>query len=128
MENRIYEEIMYFKSISAETYQLLGYLGYKREEEFEVENGKWEIYTKRNFTFPYFIANYSSPINKFVAIYLKPENSIIVYNSFENIQNLKQNLEIITKIFFPIKKKLFFIPLTLLEENAQDYGYIRGII
>jgi len=128
VESGIYEEIKYFKRVGSETYQLLGWLGYKREDAFEFENGKWEIYTKRNFIFPYFVTNYSSPVNKFVAIYLSKENSIIVYGSFENIQKLKENLEIVTKTFFPVKKKLFFIPLTLVEENAQDYGYIRGVL
>lgn len=128
MEKKIYEQIKYFKKISAETYQLIGWLGYKKEDEFYLKKGKWEIYTKREFTFPYFVSTYSSPVNKFVAIYTGDGISTIVYGSFENIDDLKKNLEIIVKTFFPEKRKFFFIPLILTEENAQDYGYIRGII
>jgi len=128
VEKKIYEQIKYFKKISAETYQLIGWLGYKKENEFYLKKGKWEIYTKREFTFPYFISTYSSPVNKFVAIYTSGGISTIVYGSFENIEDLKKNLEKVVKTFFPEKRKFLFIPLTLTEENAQDYGYIRGLI
>jgi len=128
VENKIYEQIKYFKKISAETYQLIGWLGYKKEDEFPLKKGKWEIYTKREFTFPYFVSTYSSPVNKFIAIYTGDGISTIVYGSFENIDDLKKNLERVVKTFFPEKRKYLFIPLILTEENAQDYGYLRGII
>lgn len=128
MENKIYEAIKYFKKVSPKTYQLLGWLGYTQEEEFRTGKGIWTIFTKREFTFPYFVSDYSSPVNRFVAIYSDNGNSTIVYGSFETMDKLKENLELIVKTFFPERKKFLFIPLTLTEENAQDYGYIRGLI
>jgi hypothetical protein len=123
------ESIKYFGEIQTKTYQLLGYLGYNKEEEISFQPGKWIIYTKRNFTFPYFYSEYKTPVNKFVAIYAGNNKNTVVYGSFqENLREIKNALKEITEKFFAHPKKLFRIPLTLNEENAQDYGYARGLI
>ncbi len=126
-EKKIYEKIKYFGKINEKTYQLLGWLGFNKEEILETNSGKWEIYTKRNFIFPYFMTNFNPPINKFCAIF-KNKKDLIVYGSFEQIEEIKKHLLQITEIFFKKEKKLLGIPFVLTEENAQDYGYIRGLI
>lgn len=125
---KIYESIKYFSKISDKTYQLLGWLGYTREKTFQTPVGKWEIYTKRNFKFPYFINHLSAPINKFVAI-LIGEKEMVVYGSFEeSIEEIEKDIVILTQTFFIPPRKILGMPLVLTEENAQDYGYIRGIL
>ncbi|MCM8804128.1 MAG: hypothetical protein NC833_02605 [Candidatus Omnitrophica bacterium] len=124
---RIYEKIKYFNKIKEKTYQLLGYLGFNKIETLETDSGKWEIYTKENFTFPYFYSNFNPPTNKFCAIF-KNSKEFIIYGSFEKIEYVKEHLFKITNIFLKKEKKFLGIPLTLTEENAQDYGYIRGLI
>ena len=123
----IYEKIKYFEKINEKTYQLLGWLGFNKEEILETKSGKWEIYTKRNFVFPHFISNFNPPINKFCAIF-KNKRELVVYGSFEKIEEIKSHLLKITEIFFKKEKKFCGIPLILTEENAQDYGYLRGLI
>ncbi|MCX8083049.1 MAG: hypothetical protein N3D17_06640 [bacterium] len=124
-----YEIIRYFKDINPRTYQLLGYLGYNRETDVETPYGVWTIYTKKNFLFPYFSADFSIPVNKFVGIYRGTERNMVVYGSFEDsINEIKEKLSVITKTMLLPVQKFLGIPITLTEENAQDYGYIRGVI
>jgi hypothetical protein len=126
-ENRIYEKIKYFEKVNEKTYQLLGWLGFNKEDIIETKSGKWEIYTKRNFVFPYFFSDFNPPINKFCAIF-KNKKELIVYGTFEKIEEIKEHLIQLTEIFLKKEKKILCIPLVLTEENAQDYGYIRGLI
>lgn len=124
---RIYEKIKYFEKIKEKTYQLLGWLGFNKIDTIETDSGKWEIYTKENFTFPYFYSNFNPPTNKFCAIF-KNSKEFIIYGTFEKIQDVKEHLLKIKDIFLKKERKFLGIPLTLTEENAQDYGYIRGLI
>ncbi|MCM8772947.1 MAG: hypothetical protein NC926_02535 [Candidatus Omnitrophica bacterium] len=113
MKNKkIYENIKFFKKVNEKTYQLLGWLGFTKEETLKTETGIWEIYTN---------------INKFCAI-LKNSKECVLYGNFENLNELKSHLNRISKIFFKKEKKFLGIPFTLTEENGQDYGYIRGLI
>jgi len=97
---KIYERIKYFSKISDRTYQLLGWLGYTKEKTLQTPAGKWEIYTKRNFKFPYFISRVSTPVNKFVAI-LTGKKEMIVYGSFEeNIEEVERDIVALTQSFF----------------------------
>lgn len=124
-----YETIKYFKDISSRTYQLMGYLGYNKEAEIETPYGTWTLYTKRDFSFPYFNMQFSLPVNRFVAIYKGSEKNMIVYGSFEkDIEEIRNRLLILTETMLAPVKKFLGIPITLTEENAQDYGYIRGVI
>lgn len=125
-----YEAIKYFRDIKPRTYQLLGYLGYNKETEIEAPYGKWDIYTKRNFSFPYFNTPVGLPVNRFVALYKGTENkSMLVYGSFEKeIDEIKNVLMVLSETVLAPVKKFLGIPTTLTEENAQDYGYIRGVI
>ncbi|MCM8818532.1 MAG: hypothetical protein NC915_03520 [Candidatus Omnitrophica bacterium] len=127
-KEKFYNSIKYFKKINEKTYQLLGWLGFTKEETLKTDSGEWEIYVRRNFIFPYFNREKEYPsINKFCAIFKNKRESII-YGIFENLDELKNNLIKITEIFLKKEKKFLGIPLTLTEENAQDYGYIRGLI
>lgn len=124
-----YEAIKYFKDINPKTYQLLGYLGYNKELDIETPYGIWTIYTKKNFIFPYFNADLSIPINRFVGIYKGKDRSMVVYGSFEDSPDeIKEKLLMLTRTMLAPVKKFLGIPTTLTEENAQDYGYIRGVI
>jgi len=124
-----YEAIKYFKEVSPRTYQLLGYLGYNKETDIEIPYGTWTLYTKRNFVFPYFNTRLPLPTNRFVAIYKGVYKNLIVYGSFEKeLDEIKEKLLSIPEILLTPAKKFLGIPLTLTEENAQDYGYIRGVI
>ncbi|MCM8785400.1 MAG: hypothetical protein NC827_04615 [Candidatus Omnitrophica bacterium] len=123
----IYERIKYFKKVNTKTYQLLGYLGFIKEDVLKTNSGFWEIYTKTNFIFPYFVSEFNRPINKFCAIF-KNSKEFIVYGTFENLEEIKEKLNLISKFFLKKEKKFAGIPFTLTEENAQDYGYIRGLI
>nr|HPP30690.1 hypothetical protein [bacterium] len=124
-----YETIKYFKDISPRTYQLLGYLGYNKETEVETPYGVWTLYTKRNFLFPYFNVNFSLPVNRFVGIYKGTGKNMLVYGSFEkDIEEVKENLLVLARMMLSPARKFLGIPATLTEENAQDYGYIRGVI
>lgn len=123
----VYEKIKYFERVKEKTYQLLGYLGFIKEETLKTQSGKWEIYTKRNFIFPYFNSEFNPPINKFCAIF-KNGRELLIYGSFENLEEVKKNIIQISDIFLKKERKILGIPLTLTEENAQDYGYIRGLI
>ncbi|MGC8977119.1 MAG: hypothetical protein ACP5OB_05795 [Candidatus Ratteibacteria bacterium] len=124
---KIYEKIKYFKNINEKTYQLLGWLGFNLKEIINTNSGKWELYTKENFKFPYFYSEFIPSINEFCAIF-KNSNEFIVCGSFEKIENVKEHLIKISDFFLKKEKKFLGIPLTLTEENAQDYGYIRGLI
>lgn len=126
-KEKFYNSIKYFGKINEKTYQLLGWLGFIREETFKTDSGEWEIYTKKNFTFPYFDREAYSSINKFCAIF-KNSKETIVYGIFENLEEVKNHLIKISNIFLKKERKFLGIPLTLTEENAQDYGYIRGLI
>ena len=124
-----YEAIKYFKEVSPRTYQLLGYLGYNKDIEIETPYGTWTLYTKRNFVFPYFNTRLPLPVNRFVAIYKGAHKNLVVYGSFEKeLDEIKERLLFLTDIMLSPVKKFLGIPVTLTEENAQDYGYIRGVI
>lgn len=124
-----YEAIRYFKNINPRTYQLLGYLGYNRETDIETPYGIWTLYTKKNFLFPYFSAEFTIPVNKFLGLYKGKGKDMVVYGSFEDsIDEIKEKLLLITKTMLLPVHKFLGIPTTLTEENAQDYGYIRGVI
>ncbi len=123
---KIYEKIKYFKKLDTKTYQILGYLGFMKEDILKTDVGFWEIYTKKNFIFPHFLSEFNPPINKFCAIF-KNSKEFIIYGTFEKLDEVKENLIQIAKTFFNKEKRIFGIPLTLTEENAQDYGYIRGL-
>ncbi len=125
----VYDSIQYFKDVNPYSYQLLGYLGYNKESEFNTKHGMWTVYTKKEFSFPYFNTEFSSPVNKFAAVYKGTGKNIFVYGSFEkSIQEIKQNLLILTNTMLAPVERFIGIPITLTEENAQDYGYIRGVI
>jgi len=124
-----YEAIKYYKDISPRTYQLIGYLGYNHETEIQAPYGVWNIYTKRDFVFPYFNIRFSLPINRFIGIYKGEEKQMLVHGSFEKeIDELKEQLLLLTTAMLTPVKKFLGIPITLTEENAQDYGYLRGVI
>ncbi len=128
---RTYDSIQYFRDISPRTYQLMGYLGYNKEDEFENPHGRWAVYTKKDFSFPYFNTEYSSPVNKFVAVYKGANGkNMFVYGSFEaqDTGGTKKNLLTFTNTMLAPVEKFLGIPVTLTEENARDYGYIRGVI
>lgn len=126
-KEKFYNSIKYFEKVSEKTFQLLGWLGFIKEETLKTDSGEWEIYTKKNFTFPYFYRETYPSINKFCAIFKNSKESII-YGIFENLEEVKNNLIKMSNIFLKKERKLWGIPLTLTEENAQDYGYIRGLI
>ena len=124
-----YEAIKYFKEVSPRTYQLLGYLGYNKETDIETPYGTWTLYIKRNFVFPYFNTRLPLPVNRFVAIYKGVYKNLVVYGSFEKeLDEIKERLLLLTDTMLSPVKKFLGIPVTLTEENAQDYGYIRGVI
>lgn len=127
----VYDALHYFKDISPHSYQLLGYLGYNQETEFENSHGRWTVYTKKEFSFPYFNAGYSSPVDRFAAVYRgKNGRNMFVHGSFEaqNTDEVRKNLLVLTDTMLAPVEKFLGIPVTLTEENAQDYGYIRGVI
>ncbi|MBN1444894.1 MAG: hypothetical protein JW957_02155 [Candidatus Omnitrophica bacterium] len=133
MEDEIkktYESIQYFRDIKPYSYQLLGYLGYNMESEFDAPPGRWTVYTKRDFSFPYFNSGFSAPVNRFAAVYRGAGKNMMVYGSFEtkNTDEIQEKLEILTKTMLSPVQKFLGIPRTLTEENARDYGYIRGVI
>jgi len=127
---KIYESIQYFRDISPHSYQLLGYLGYNMETEFDVHPGRWTVYTKRDFSFPYFNSGFSAPVNRFAAIYRSAGKNMLAYGSFEtkNTEEIQEKLETLTKTMLSPVQKFLGVPRTLTEENARDYGYIRGVI
>jgi len=127
---KTYGSIQYFRDISPHSYQLLGYLGYNMESEFEAYPGRWTVYTKRDFFFPYFNSGFSAPVNRFAAVYRSAGKNMLAYGSFEtkNTDEIRQKLEVLTKTMLSPVKKFLGIPQTLTEENARDYGYIRGVI
>ncbi len=128
---RTYDAIHYFRTINPRTYQLMGYLGYNKETEFENTHGRWTVYVKKEFSFPFFNAGYSSPVNRFTAVYRGNNGrNMCVYGSFEtqNTDDIRQNLLILTDTMLAPVEKFLGIPVALTEENAQDYGYIRGVI
>jgi hypothetical protein len=122
----IYEKIKYFENINSETYQLLGYLGFIKDQTIKTNSGVWNVYTKKNFVFPHFISELKLPLNKFFAVF-KNTKEFIVYGTYDDFEELKENLIQISEIFFKKVKKVLGIPFTLTEENAQDYGYLRGL-
>jgi hypothetical protein len=125
----VYDSIHYFKDVNPHSYQLLGYLGYNKESESNTPYGSWTIYTKKEFSFPYFNTEFSSPVNKFAAVYKGTGKNMFVFGAFEkSAEEIKQNLLLLTNTMLAPVKKFLGIPLTLTEENAQDYGYIRGVI
>lgn len=124
---QIVDNIKTFKTVSPETYQLLAPLNYSHETDMTSPEGVWEIYTKKNFLFPYFQKVTKISVNKFVAI-LKGRKPSIVYGSYENLEEVQKNLAMATLRFISPPKRFFGIPLVLTQENAQDYGYIRGLL
>ncbi len=127
---KTYDSIHYFRDIKSHSYQLLGYLGYNMESEFDACAGRWNVYTKRNFSFPYFNSGFSSPVSKFAAVYRSAGKNMFVYGSFdaENPEEIQRNLMMLTRTMLIPVQKFLGIPRTLTEENARDYGYMRGII
>jgi len=126
---KTYDSIHYFKDINPRSYQLLGYLGYNKESVFDTPYGNWTVYVKKNFSFPYFNAGFSSPVNKFAAVYRGTGKNMFAYGSFEkDLEEIKQNLLVLSRLMLYPVQKFLGIPRTLTEENAQDYGYIRGVI
>ncbi len=127
---RTYDAIHYYKDINPRSYQLLGYLGYNKETEFESSHGRWTVYTKKEFSFPYFNTEYSSPVNRFAAVYRGNDNkTLLVYGSFEaqNTDEIRQNLLVLANTLLAPVDRFLGIPVRLTEENAQDYGYLRGV-
>lgn len=126
-KQKILDSLKTFKNINEKTYHLLGTLNYQKEDTVILKKGKWEVYTKRDFIFPYFLKTIDMPVNKFAAIY-KEDNEFIIYGSFEKLEEVKENLEkLIVSFLFPVGK-IFGIHKTLIPENAQDYGYTRGLL
>lgn len=123
----VYERIKYFKNINPNILQSLILLGFSKKEIINKNGISIEIYTRENFVFPYFISEFSTPSNMLCAIF-RDKKEFIVYGSYENLNKAKEILIEFSQIFHIREKKKFGIPLTLTEENAQDYGYIRGLI
>lgn len=126
-KEKIYELIKYFRKIDERTYQLLGWLGFTKEETIKTPSGEWDLYIKKDFKFPYFYSEFNPPINKFFAI-LKNSKEFVIYGNFEKKEEIKNLLMEITNFFFRREKKIIGIPFSLNEENAENYGYIRGLL
>ncbi|MCM8768281.1 MAG: hypothetical protein NC911_01145 [Candidatus Omnitrophica bacterium] len=126
-KQRLFTELKHFNRVNEETYRLLSALSYHLETTLETAFGRWEIFTKHQFVFPYFIQNITTPVDRFVAIF-KGNSEFITSGSYDSLETVKANLQRLTEIFFPPKRRWLGIPLELTPENAQDYGYLRGLI
>ncbi len=123
---QILDELRSYTKVSEKVYQLLTALNYRRETSLKVRDGTWEIYTKTDFVFPYFNTVSSTPVNKFVAVF-RGKRDFVLYGSFELLIYLEDTLKKFTEVFLNPPQRFLGIPLMLTTENAQDYGYSRGL-
>ncbi|HOJ40574.1 MAG TPA: hypothetical protein PK644_08960 [bacterium] len=123
---RLLTEVKHFTRVSEETYRTMTALNYRQETVLETRVGRWEIYCKKQFVFPFFVQNVRLPVDRFVAIF-KGQREFIVSGAYESLETVKENLRQLTATFLTPVRKWLGIPLTLTTENAQDYGYLRGL-
>ena len=125
---QILTELRTYAKVPERVYELLTALNYRRETSLKTGIGTWEIYTKTDFVFPYFLSASHTPVNKFVGIFRSAGRDFVVYGSFELLLYLEETLKSFTDSFLTPPKRFLGIPLVLTPENAQDYGYSRGLI
>jgi len=115
-----------FGRIEEQTYRNISALDYLRESVVECREGTWEIFTKRDFVFPYFIRTVTTPVNKFVAVF-SGNRKFLIYGSFDSIEDLNKHLVRFARGFLSKPGTFLGIPRRLMYDNAQDYGYLRGL-
>lgn len=126
-QQRFLTEVRYFQKVKENVYQLLTSLNYQKETVCSTPSGTWDIFTKKEFVFPYFVQNVRTPVDRFVAIF-RGEKEFIVSGAYDSLEKVKHNLKEITTHFLSPPKRWLGFPLTLTPENAQDYGYLRGLL
>lgn len=123
----ILDLVRMFRKVGENTSRLLVSLNYRNERTLELEEGRWEIFTKKNFTFPYFLKATNTTTNRFYAVF-RGASDFAVGGSYESIEELEENLRYLAREFLRRPRKWMGIPLALTSENAQDYGYVRGLL
>lgn len=122
-----------FNYFSEDNWINLAKLGYEKYREFDVPFGKWQIFVLKKD-----ISTGSSkdtqPIQLFFAVFSskKLKKQFPISGIAENLEEVISGLRMLSSLMSTEESKglgnLLKFPSTLNAENAQDYGYIRGLL
>ncbi|MCM8764578.1 MAG: hypothetical protein NC830_04370 [Candidatus Omnitrophica bacterium] len=105
-------------------------LGYQKHSEIDLSNGTWQLFKKVKTPDLGTHANRKQKIMFFVAVW-KPMSSnekFPISGMCENIDDMISGLKLISSILSEDQYGLFRLRKKLNVQNAQDYGYIRGLL
>jgi hypothetical protein len=109
---------------------VLPQLGYREVRSVETEYGHWQIFARTKLLTAEQMQHIE--IQMFFAVYRHRTSGRVfpVAGEFSDINALISNLISISSNLLKEQSPSSFlrIPLSLSEENAQDYGYVRGLI
>lgn len=110
----------------------LAKLGYEKYSEFNLNSGRWQIFLLKKKS-EIEMRDQSHSIQFFFAIFFSKTSGkqFPISGIIENVEDLISGLRIVSSLVFTEdlqgSKKLFRFPRILNTENAQDYGYVRGL-
>jgi len=111
----------------------LAKLGYRKYSEFDQPSGRWQIFLLEKKP-EVELRDGCQPIRFFFAIFSGKNSNkqFPVSGIAEDLEELVSGLKLVSSIVFSkelqSRKKLLRFPQALNTENAQDYGYIRGLV
>lgn len=116
-----------FDRLDEKTWQFLPQLNYRLESEIKTDNGTWHLYTAEKNIYYNPQKNGKYTVKLFFAVFSPSGSgrSLPVSGTYEDLASLTGYLRDIS-LNLAIEERTGFFRLT--RENAQDYGYIRGIV
>ncbi|MCM8763828.1 MAG: hypothetical protein NC830_00450 [Candidatus Omnitrophica bacterium] len=105
-------------------------LGYKKHSEINLSNGSWQIFQREKTPDLGTNFNQKEKIQFFFAVW----DPIFLTRKFSisgicgNIEELATELKFVASMLSESQRGIFRLPKKLNVENAQDYGYIRGLV
>ncbi|GEM_PF-587872 len=118
---------------SEDIWIILTKLGYQKHSEIKLPDGIWQVFCTEKIPELKIQSIERQKIMLFFAIWNQAhtEKKFIVSGMCESIENLKGPLKFVSSIISHssdrIRKRFFRTAEMLSVENAQDYGYIRGL-
>jgi len=122
-----------YESFNEDNWINLAKLGYEKYCEFDVPSGKWQIFILKKDIMTGFGKD-TQPIQLFFAVFSSKtlKKQFPISGIAEDIEEVIPGLRMLSSLTSTREPKssgnLLRFPQTLDTENAQDYGYIRGLL
>ncbi|MCM8760034.1 MAG: hypothetical protein NC906_09745 [Candidatus Omnitrophica bacterium] len=123
-----------YKNFNDDLFLTLTKIGYQKGSDIELPEGKWQLFYLMKEIQSAISLNKKNQITNFFAIWI-PNNQnrkFLVSGISENLDNIANDLKYIARKiltnFSSSERKFFRFSKNLTVENAQDYGYLRGLL